>query len=244
MKKHTACGLPQGAEELQQHTPSPQPCPDNKCPADYVVIPYIPPCCQPADPMVAGILQEAGCRPAASCETSIPHEMVCPPRVTGWGAYDGGTKHWLKNNCEEDRCFPGMFQADSLDPRYTQQVWESFLDMNTGDEIWGSMPYYRGHQMAHMTPTAFIALAHKIAHLQYMFGLTVIPEDIPVSSKMGMSFVTTGVDAAGKPTYGLSTTYNGAPVGSPLALVTERNALGVVTGVRLPYELLAAAEAA
>ena len=59
-----------------------------------------------------------------------------------------------------------------------------------------------------------------------------------------MNFVTTGVDEAGKPTYGLSTTYDGKPVGSPLTLVTERNASGVVTGVRLPYEILAAAEAA
>lgn len=244
MTDNNACGLPQGAEELRQHTPSPMPCPASECPADFVVIPYIPPCCQPADPLVAGILQDAGCRPIASCETSIPHEMSCPPRVTGWGAYDGGTKHWLKNNCEEDACFPGMFQRDSLDPRYVQQVWESFLDMNTGAEIWGNMAYYRGHQIAHMTPTTFIALAHKLAHLQHMFGLSVTPQEVPVSSKMGTSFVSTGVDANGKPTYGLSATYDGVPVGSPFALVTERDAAGVVTGVRFPHEVLVAAEAA
>ena len=170
--------------------------------------------------------------------------MSCPPRVTGWGAYDGGTKHWLKNNCEEDACFPGMFQRDSLDPRYVQQVWESFLDMNTGEEIWGNMAYYRGHQIAHMTPTTFIALAHKLAHLQHMFGLSVTPQEVPVSSKMGTSFVSTGVDANGKPTYGLSATYDGVPVGTPFALVTVRDAAGVVTGVRFPHEVLVAAEAA
>ena len=238
-----ACGLPQGAEVLRRHTPSPQPCPEETCPSDYVVMPYIPPCCLPAPPMFAGILQDAGCAPHPVCEVSIPHAVPCPPKVTGWGAYDGGLKHWLQHACE-DQCYPGLFQPESLEPRYAQQIWESFMDMNTGDELWGSLPYYRGHQMAHMTPTTFISLAHKIAQLQHMYGLIVHPTEVPMSSAMGVQFVSTGTDANGKPTYGFGLTYEGAPVGTPFALVTERNAAGVITGVRLPFEVLAAAEAA
>lgn len=239
-----ACGLPDAPDAIRRHTPTPSHCQESSCPAEYVVIPYIPPCCESPAPMFAPSLTEVQCHPV-SCEPSVPHELPCPPKVTGWGAYDGGMKHWHKRGKNADctdACDTGLFDQMSLDPRYVQQVWESFMDMNTGDELWGNMVYFRGHQLAHMTPQVFIALAHKIALLQHMFGLIVHPAEIPVSSKMGLQYVTIGEDSNGNPVYGLSLAYDGKPIGAPMPLTVERDAQGVVTGVRLPHAPITAAE--
>ena len=238
------CGLPAKAVACKIHTAAPNPCVEEHCEQQIALVPYCPPCAEPPPLQICGLLEQ-GCDWRQSCEQSIPREIPCSPLVTGWGAYDGGVPLWARDGFCETGCAVDVRSAlDPTRPHYTPNDWESFLDFNTHNEYNVRMTVVRNGHPARISPNEFIALTHKVMQLAHCFGLAVAPADVPKPAQFGLGLVTTGTDANGKPMYGLGMMYQGSAIGSPLAMVTERNAAGVVTGIRMPHELAVAQEAA
>ena len=235
------CGVPAGGS-VTSHTASPAPCVAQVCENPISILPYCPPCAKPLPPMIAGTM-EVGCDWHQSCEPSFPREIGCSPLVTGWGAYDGGVPWWARDGFCETDCETMLARPDPTKPMYSPADWESFLDLNTSNGFWSRLMVLRNGQPNRMSPQEFTALTHKVITLALAHGIVVAPDQVPSADNLGLSLVTTGADSAGKPTYGLSATYAGAVVGTPLALVTERNAAGVATALRFPVELIVAQEA-
>lgn len=168
---------------------------------------------------------------------STPPTIECPPLKHGWGQHDGGKHWWADIEYDPAKC------PDHHRRNYLQVQWESTLDHETSTSFHGQLPFYRNNQIAKMTAQVFINMARKLACIAASNGWLASADSIPKQELFGLSYVVTGQDANGKPTYGLSSTYDGTAIGTPLPLDVTRDANGVATGVALPLALIIAAEA-
>lgn len=209
----------------------------------YPECPTEPPCgdspvCVPEpvvkckDPVVTVPACDKGCKwyPEV-CIPSVPPSIPCAPVCVGYGAWDGGVPSWTQS------CLTGCdaVVAQVCTPNsitYKQTNWEHVLDLATHPEFHSFLTVMRNGITNKINTMEFIGLAVKLFRLAMQ--AEAVPGLIEDRNAMGIGYVDLGPDDNGNTQYGLTTTYQGEAIGSPLPLVTIYDANGDVVSANLP----------
>lgn len=233
-----SCGLPDKPPTCVTVVPPP-PCPEPPCePCPVTFIPYVEPPCEPECGPCSAPPECNGCDWSAECLASVPPPIPCAPINAGWGKHDGGFMYWANNLCCSDPCASVRGGKEEYLRDYIQHNWHHVLDLNTYDQLYIDIPVFRNGMMNHMSPDEFVTLVHKIATVAVCLGLLPPVQPIPEANLFGLNVIQTGIDAAGVPTFGLTLTYNAAPIGTPLPLEAHWDATGEATALTFPSSLL------
>lgn len=161
---------------------------------------------------------------------SIPPAVPCAPVNVGWGQWDGGFQYWAMQSGDEE--YKKLQECDEYIRReYSQHNWHHILDLSQHDRHHSDLMVRRDGIPKDINLMEFLTLATRMAQLAQLVGATPPPM---IPSLMGLKVVQTGLDSSNRPTFGLSQTYNGANIGTPLALVTQYDATGDAVSVSFP----------
>lgn len=164
---------------------------------------------------------------------STPPAIGCAPHSTGFGQFEGGVAKWtlsLLSGLDAEvlkRCRTDLTV-------YGQTDWDSILNLNSHPEWQSNLTVRRERNEQNMTVPEFINLAAKMMAMQdLILGYKGVKKVDSSNIGIGITLLPK-TDEADPDTYGLTSTVDGEAVGSPLPLVAEVDATGVVTGLTFP----------
>lgn len=120
---------------------------------------------------------------------------------------------------------------------YIQWDWHHVMDLATATDMYTQLAVRRDGLISSINIQEMINLSVKMARLAHMFNAVPAMKP-PAPADMGLMLVQTGEAANGKPTYGLSMSYCGSPVGTPIMLETQWDATGKPVSIHIPTSML------
>lgn len=232
-----SCGFPPTPPTCTTVTPAPV-CPEPvvECPVTF--LPYEEPPCVPECGPCTEVEECVGCDWTQECIVSVPPPLPCAPINVGWGQYDGGLMYWARRVCCDDPCGAERHGSNEVIRDYLQHNWHHVLDLSQYDQMYTDLPVFRNGMLNHASPQEFVSLTAKIAQTAVCLGMLQPPTPIPVADQFGLNIKNMGTDAAGLPLFGLTLTYAGAAIGTPLPLEAHWDATGEATALTFPASLL------